>query len=243
MNTTAKKTTSYSFSAREAVTYAWNIIKTNPKAFILAALLASIPTIIDSIPDLIRYLQVFHFQLNDMQSPNDFPLWITICLVIASFILSSIFSIGIIKFSLEVIDKKNIDPLRILNVTKREFFQYSLASLLYFLIVLGGTLLFIIPGIIWGIKYQMYPYLILEKNMSALEALKKSATITQGNKWNLWRFSFLLMLVVLAGLIALGVGLLIAIPLTWIAEAFVYRKLSGSISLVAVTPSTTKTAI
>jgi len=66
------------------------------------------------------------------------------------------------------------------------FFPVFLFGLiLYTLITLVGTILLIIPGIIWGIKFQFFGYFIVDKGLEPIEALKRSAAITKGVRWSL----------------------------------------------------------
>ena len=89
----------------------------------------------------------------------------------------------------------------------------------------------IIPGIIWAIKFQFYDYLIIDKKLGPIEALKKSAVITKGAKGNLFVFGLLLGGINLLGAICLLIGLFAAIPTTLVAKAFVYRKLLAQVEV------------
>jgi hypothetical protein len=108
------------------------------------------------------------------------------------------------------------------------FWKYVAGLILYGLIVLGGLILLIVPGIIWGIQFQFFAYYILTEGCSPVEALKKSAAITKGSKVNLFLFGLLMALVNLAGLLCLVVGLVVTVPTTLVAMAYVFRKLSGT---------------
>lgn len=118
------------------------------------------------------------------------------------------------------------------KVTARDFFsrynvfwKYLGASILYGLIVLGGIILLVVPGIIWAIKYKMFSYLIVEKGMGIRESLRESARITYGAKWKLFWFAILTGLINVLGLLVLGVGFLITAPIVMIANAHVYKSL------------------
>ncbi|MBN1898671.1 MAG: hypothetical protein JW827_07835 [Spirochaetes bacterium] len=100
------------------------------------------------------------------------------------------------------------------------------ASLLYYLIVLAGMILLIFPAIIWGIKYMFFPYLIIDKNMKAIESLKASAKITQGNKWDILGFSIVAAVVSYLGVLGLVIGLFWSMPTAMIAYILVYFKLA-----------------
>jgi uncharacterized membrane protein len=114
------------------------------------------------------------------------------------------------------------------------FWRYLGGTLLYSLFVLGGLLLLIIPGIIWGIRYQFIPYLIVDKNMSVGEAVRRSNDLTRGSTWELLGFSVVLLVINLLGVLAFIVGQLVTIPITMLAQAYVYRRLLSGMSLVEV---------
>ena len=119
-------------------------------------------------------------------------------------------------------------------------------QIIYGIIVLVGTVLLIIPGIYWAIKYEFALYFVVDKNMSVFEALEESGKITKGVKLHLIGYSIVLMLIAIAGFIALGVGLLIALPIIMVSGGLVYRKLQayagGSTGKVKLADSTMPTA-
>jgi len=91
--------------------------------------------------------------------------------------------------------------------------------------VLPGLILFIIPGIYLGIRFQFFNCFIVDQKTGVIESLRRSWQITQGNTWNLFLFGLLLAGINILGLLCLIVGLFITIPTTTIAYIFVYRKL------------------
>ncbi len=106
------------------------------------------------------------------------------------------------------------------------FWKYTGASILYALIVMGGLILLIIPGIIWALKYKMFSYLIIDKNMGIMEAFRESARLTKGNRWSLLGFIIVGGLINIAGLLVIGIGFLITAPIIMIATAQVYLYLA-----------------
>jgi len=114
------------------------------------------------------------------------------------------------------------------------FPQYIVGSILYGLIVFAGTILLIIPGIIWGIQFCFYDYFIVDKGLGPIEALKRSSAITKGVKWDLFAFFLILSGINLLGALCLLIGLFVTIPTTMVALAFVYRKLMDQAGIVQV---------
>ncbi len=105
------------------------------------------------------------------------------------------------------------------------FLKYAVSSILYFLIIFGGMLLLVVPGIIWAIKFNFYGYLIVDRGLGPVEALKKSSEMTDGVKWDLFVLGILVTLINILGALCFGIGLFATIPTTMVAVAFVYRKL------------------
>jgi len=149
--------------------------------------------------------------------------------------------VGFLKVTLRFCDQEK-GRLSDLFSQYRLFFKYFLAYILYGLIVLGGIILFIIPGIIWAIKFQFFPYLIIDKKLGPIEALKQSAAITQGVKWQLWVFSLATGVVNIIGALLLIVGLFVTIPVTMLATAFVYRKLLARTEIATVSQTASQVA-
>lgn len=148
-------------------------------------------------------------------------------LMVALWALNIIIGMGFIKIMLLLHDKKKAQ-LKDLFSQYRLFFYYLGGVLLYSLIVLGGLILFVIPGIVWAITYQYVPYLIIDRKLSPLEALKKSREITRGNRWELFGFRLILLLINLLGVLVFFVGQLVTGPLTMLAQVHVYRVLLKS---------------
>jgi len=155
---------------------------------------------------------------------EDWAIALTMITSIIYLIAMVILQIGVLKVSLNLLDGK--------KATYGELFKnwdifanYLLASILYGLVVFAGLLLLVFPGIIWGIRYRMYSYLIVDKKMGAWEALVESSRITKGQRWQLFAFEFPKAVAAIIGFIALGVGFFFAYPTILMAEVAVYRDL------------------
>ena len=110
-----------------------------------------------------------------------------------------------------------------------DFFPFLLAQVLVGLIVAGGLILLVVPGVIWGLKFGYAGFLVADRKLDPIEALKESSRLTQGRKGQLFVFALLMFGVNLLGAIALGIGLLVTIPTTYIASAYVLRRLQGGV--------------
>ena len=106
------------------------------------------------------------------------------------------------------------------------YLNFLIASILYGLIVGVGTIFFIIPGIILGVMFQFYKYAIVDKKLGIIESLNYSKELTSGYRWTIFGIDVVLILINVAGVLLLGIGLLFTVPLTFIAEALMYKKLT-----------------
>ncbi len=101
------------------------------------------------------------------------------------------------------------------------------ATILQSIIVLVGLVLLIIPGIIASLILSMTQLSVVDKKMNPIDALKASYHLTKKHLWLLFQFMVILVLLNLAGLIALVVGLFVTLPVSLIAVAYVYKKLTA----------------
>ncbi len=197
------------FVISEAVQFGWDTTKSNIGFFIGIVIVAGL---IQYVPDIIAAI-----------IEADAPV-LSIIVRIASFVLSLIIGMGLIKIFLRFCDGEKGEFSDLFSCYPL-FFKYLIGSILYGLIVTVGLILLIIPGIIWAIKFQFFDYLIVDKGLGPIDALEKSSEITRGVKWDLFIFDILIGIINLLGLLCLLVGLFVTIPITMVATAFVYRKL------------------
>lgn len=145
--------------------------------------------------------------------------------LIAAWVLQIGIALGLIGVALKFNDGANPSLTELFNYLEY-FWSYFLASLLYGLIIFVGVILFVVPAFIWGIKYSLFPYFIVDKKVKPLVALQMSAQVTVNIKWQLFIFMCLLALINTAGVLFFGLGLFVTVPVTYLAWCHVYRQLS-----------------
>lgn len=135
--------------------------------------------------------------------------------------------------------------------------RYFLASLLYILFLIPFILLIVagiilgigaastsntvvtiiaivvgiagLMGVIWlAIRMMFLPFITIDhQDLKPKDLLKKSFNLTKGHVWTLIKLGFWQFLVFIAGLIALVIGLIIAIPVTYISNVYMYEHLKS----------------
>jgi uncharacterized membrane protein len=198
------------FSKGEAILYGWDAL-TGRFLFFLSLIILVVVTNIffSSFPTFIS---------------EKAPMAMAAAAWAMSWIILMLMEMGAMLISLKTVDDRG-PRFSDLWSAYPVLVSYVAGSILYALAVAVGLALLVVPGIYLAIKLQFYGYLIIDKGMGAIEALQESGNLTQGVKINLFLFGLGLMALNILGALALGVGLFITIPMTWIASAYVYRRL------------------
>ena len=201
--------TAKAFSKGEAIRFGWATMKAHLGFFLGLLLVALVICFIPGIPQ----------ELTEENAPV-----LSFLFGIVSSLFQMIVGMGLVTISLKFID--NAKPeLGDLFSRFHLFFKYLGGNILYILIILGGLILLIVPGIVWALKFQFFNYFIIDKELGPIEALRRSAAITMGAKWDLFLFGLLVAGINLLGILALLVGLFATYSTSMVAIAFVYRKL------------------
>ena len=210
LDTSSIPSYTYTMSVRikESIVYGWEQTK---KQFwlVVGITVASIaiPTIIQNIGQ------------GENGDPNSF-------FMLLSFLVGVLLTAGVTRMVLNIVESKPIQA-SLLWTEHKHYLPLLLGTVLNSLAVAIAFLALVIPGIIVGIRLSMFKYYIIEKNMSAIDSLKASWELTRGHTFDLFLFALARMGVVILGLIALFVGVLVAVPVVEIAKAKVYKELSA----------------
>ncbi len=173
------------------------------------------------------------FRMGDsiQNSPSTIALIVFVGLAMA--VISILAKMGSIQVVLKA--QNNADSVTFSDLwAPHPFWKYVGASMLVGIIVVVGLILLIVPGILWGLRYMFVPYLVMERKLKPFEALKESARITDGHKWQLLKMIGLIVLVNILGFLCLVVGLLVSGSVSSLAIAHAYRTLSFQVEAPAV---------
>jgi len=146
-------------------------------------------------------------------------------------IVGAVLGVGLTRIALKIAQHHTVSYNDVLPPFKMVW-EYVAASFLAGLIIFGGFLLLIIPGIYFALRYMFVRFAVLDGG-GIMGSLRISATMTLGIKWKLLGFSLVLIGVNILGMLALGIGLLISIPVTLIAYAHVYEILKKRVEVKA----------
>ena len=95
------------------------------------------------------------------------------------------------------------------------------------LIMIGG-LFEIVFQLVIGVRLYWAGYFLVDRDLTATEAIKASWEASRGNWLKLFLLSLMMAVVTFLGMLALGVGLLVAIPMTYMMFVSSYRQCAGT---------------
>jgi hypothetical protein len=146
-------------------------------------------------------------------------------------LISSVFSVNLIKIMINAVRGEKINVLKMFTVNKQILnlaLKYSLASIIYAIMVAIGAIFLVIPGIYLAIKYCFVFNIIADKEIGLKEAFIKSGEITKGNMMMLLGLFLVSTLIIILGVIALFVGVIPALLVTYMSYFYVYTYLIDS---------------
>lgn len=198
------------FFIGEVVKAGWRVMKANLGFFILFIILTFL---IPAIPQAIG---------NSFFSYNH-P-YVGFVFFLLYIILAVLVQMGVIRVSLDLsLGKKG--RIKDLFTQLPLFFNFLIAHILFFLIIVAGLILLVFPAFIWASRYGLFGYFVIDKKVGPIQALKLSAKATMGAKWDMFGLYIISAIIMIIGLICLFVGLFAALPTVWMATTFAYRKL------------------
>ena len=90
-----------------------------------------------------------------------------------------------------------------------------------------GTILCYIPGVIVGFLTMYTILFVVDKKLSAVDAIKASFELVTKNFGHTFVFWLLAAICLFIGALLCGIGLLVAAPVVLIGLAYTYRRLQG----------------
>jgi uncharacterized membrane protein len=107
------------------------------------------------------------------------------------------------------------------------FLPLFLAGLASGILVSVGMALLLLPGIYLAVGYMLTTFLVIDHRMEFWQAMETSRKIVTKNWFGFFVFALALFLVNLLGILALGVGIVVTIPVTSCAAAIAYKEIVG----------------
>ncbi len=202
----------------------WQIFREQMGLCIGVFLLAQVLQILVQLPEL--YVQFFVIKRPlppETKALLSIGMPIVTCLRVA---FSIWLSIGMYQFALKIVRGQTAGVGDLFG-GGRYFWRAVLCSVVLGLAMLGGLLLFIVPGFIVILIYWPFLYVLVDRDLPGLQSLSQAAKITSGNKWALCGLLLVCAFINLCGLLALGVGMFISLPYVFVVTTLAYDRISG----------------
>jgi uncharacterized membrane protein len=203
------------------------------RKYFLELLLIMVLSFLLSIPTLGLYID----ELNDLLSKVvSFELFFFEFKGLAAYIFVAIVYMILIEWPIEYgvayasLRATRNDQVEVKNIFAAfsNYLNAVLAYLLTTIIIIVGFFLLIIPGIIFLCKLAFVPYLIVDKKMDAVSAVKESWRLTKGHAVTIFLIGVFAFFLSIFGLVLVGVGLIFAIIWVELAIAWLYHTVSLS---------------
>jgi len=199
-----------SFSVRKALRAGWESVKQYPGILIGATVISLVISLIFPVLTSI---------LGEKQQLA------SALINVASILVQAGITLGLIQLALHALRDEKPAIGDLFSVFDLRLLKHIGAAILYGLMVLIGTILFIVPGVYAALTFMLFPYAIVEHNSGPIDALRYSKRITTGSRWRILLFIIVSGLVNLLGILVLGVGFLVSAPVVSVATAAVYEAL------------------
>ncbi len=140
---------------------------------------------------------------------------------------SGFFLVGLLEMVLNDKKGKNLGYQQLWS-KKGSVVNFVVATFVYGLLVSLGLILFLIPGIYFGVRLSFYDLALVDNQSGPITAFRESMNITSGKFWSLFLFCFLLMSVSFFITTALlPLGFLASLPLIYLARVDAYDQLKN----------------
>jgi uncharacterized membrane protein len=203
---------------------AWQIMKER----FVELLLLSIIAVVLSIPTA------------GLDAPDDIP-WFFAYMMFGFSLTYSVFifwplEYGIATVFLRAVRGEKVQLGDMLEVTKN-YFNAVMANILVGVIVGIGLVACIVPGVIFACKLAFVPYLIVDRKMDVVEAMKESWRMTTGHLGNLVLIVLAAIPVFIVGFLLFFVGIIFSSMLVALAFACFYSAVERADTEKAIAPS------
>lgn len=144
------------------------------------------------------------------------------------WILSTMISVGFMRGLLGYVRGKEPEMSMIFEGYKplSVWINSIFAAVLTGIVVTIGLILFILPGIYFLFKFIFAPYIVIDKELGPIDAMKKSWEYTTGNFAHVIVFGLISILFCILGIITLGLGFIVITPLLTIVYALFYKNVA-----------------
>ncbi len=116
-------------------------------------------------------------------APSGIAIAVTAVVYVAAVVAAIGLYLGVIVRLWQVANGTDLDTRAALQAGYRFGVPFVLGGLLYMLLVMGGIILLIVPGIYLAMSMYLYSYLVVIEKLGAVASLKRSHALIRGHWW------------------------------------------------------------
>lgn len=206
----------------------WDRFKEKMGMAVVGNLVAGIVTMIGIIPVIGVLVTIMIIAEQSKRDPEPLHfLWLIPAIVVALAVMIFI-TPGLTLLYLKIAREEEVDFGTIFS-GGRFFVKTAVCGFLFMVMVGIGLVAFIIPGIILGLRYWPYLFVIVDEDPPGLECFSRSAEITKGNWGAILLIGIAGAFVNIAAQFICGILQLFTQPFNSMLFATAYLKMSGKI--------------
>ena len=194
-------------SATDAISAGWQLFRNNPLPWVLITLASGVASGLMG------------------QFANSESMFVMFLAQVVSFLVGLLFQAFILRGALLEVDghKPAIGDFFKLH----NFGWFVVAAILVGLATFVGVFALIIGAFVVTFFLYWTQYFVIDRNMTATDAIVSSFNAIKSDAGNLFTLALLNVLIIVAGTLALLVGLLVAFPVATLASVYAYRAITG----------------
>jgi uncharacterized membrane protein len=231
---------SVNIDGMEAATFGWNRVMKDPVIIVagsfIGLLCMSLTGTLLGFTSSIFQIAAIDMQRSDPEIYLGVIYGIKFVAQVINFLVASLFAGGYVRFMLNIARGNAYSISDIFSETKL-FGRMLVARFLVGLVVGVGMMLCFVPGIVLALGLSQTNYLVVDKGMEPIEAMKESWRLTEGQRVNLLLYGFIGFGIALVGLLACCVGLFVATPVLAIGSAYLHLRLTRQPTAALVLPA------
>jgi len=201
----------HEFTWAQLIVLSWDLFRKNFSLILLIGIILNVPVFI--LDELLPGLQLSYLTELAIVAP-------------ISLFISLIITLSYYKITEGFLDGQSITISEAMGFSFLRLNKATWTGLITLLIVMAWSLLFIIPGIIWGVYYSFIIYVVAAKNIGGMKALSESKSLVTGRWWKVFGFSVYISLLIAAA------ALLMEYPIGWFTNGITSRITRDIISLI-----------
>jgi len=199
------------FTIGSAIRIGWETFKTRPWFFIGASAIIVLAYL------LVAAMSIPFDVVGTLEEPS-------LLATAASTLIGAPVTMGVIAFSLVAHANPETVTLSVLW-RLQPYWKFVGTSVLFWIATGMGIPLLFLPGLVGLVFFMFALVIVVDQELSPIEAMKESMRITEGYRWRLLGLNAAFFIIAMAGILAFGIGILVAMPVIMLATVHAYRAL------------------